>query len=205
MEVAYWSRSRLLSEGNLSVSQDHGQPPERGLVDDVWHKQVPLKVSLFAWRLFQNRLPTKDNLLCRQVLHLDNIACVGGCGSLETAGHLLLGCDFFCRVWTQVLQWLGLSYVAPVGCRDHFLQFGHMAGLPHFSYSFLQVVWLACVWTIWKERNNHIFTHKATSINNIADWVKLLSFQWLKAKLHVFAFRYHEWWQHPMSCMGIFM
>jgi len=71
------------------------EPLERGLVDDVWLKQVPLKVSLFVWRLFRNRLPTKDNLLRRHVLHLDNITCVGGCGSLENAEHLLLGCDFF--------------------------------------------------------------------------------------------------------------
>jgi len=78
-----------------SFSRPWMTPPERGLVDDVWHKQVPLKVLLFAWKLFQNRLPTKDNLLRRQVLHSNNIACVGGCGSPETAEHLLLGCDFF--------------------------------------------------------------------------------------------------------------
>jgi len=36
------------------------EPPARGLFDDVWHKHVPLKVSLFAWRLLCNRLPTQD-------------------------------------------------------------------------------------------------------------------------------------------------
>ncbi|MCI64593.1 cysteine-rich receptor-like protein kinase, partial [Trifolium medium] len=25
----------------------------------IWHKQVPLKVSIFAWRLLRDRLPTK--------------------------------------------------------------------------------------------------------------------------------------------------
>ena len=29
----------------------------------AWLKQVPLKVSVFVWRLLRNRLPTKDNLL----------------------------------------------------------------------------------------------------------------------------------------------
>ena len=28
----------------------------------IWHKDVPLKVVLFAWRLFRDHLPTKDNL-----------------------------------------------------------------------------------------------------------------------------------------------
>ena len=31
-------------------------------IASLWHKDVPLKVVLFAWRLFQDRLPTKDNL-----------------------------------------------------------------------------------------------------------------------------------------------
>lgn len=180
-------------------------PPERGSAVEVWHKQAPLKVSLFAWRLFRNRLPTKDNLLLRHVLHSDNIACVGGCGSSETAEHLFIGCAFFGRVWTLVLQWLGLSFVAPVGCRDHYLQFGHMAGLPLYSHSFSQIVWLACVWTIWKERNNRIFNQNPISVITIADQVKLLSFKWLKAKLHLFAFSYHDWLQHPLSCTGILL
>lgn len=34
----------------------------------VWHKQVPLKVSILAWRLLPDRLPTKINLLRRGVL-----------------------------------------------------------------------------------------------------------------------------------------
>jgi len=44
------------------------EPVDRGLIDDVWHKQVPLKVSVFVWRLFRNRLPTKDNLVRQRVL-----------------------------------------------------------------------------------------------------------------------------------------
>jgi len=47
------------------------EPPARGLFDNVWHKHVPLKVSLFAWRLLRNRLPTKDNLVRRRVLQHD--------------------------------------------------------------------------------------------------------------------------------------
>jgi len=54
------------------------EPPARGLFDDLWHKHVPLKVSLFAWRLLHNRLPTHDNLVRRRVLHHDANQCVGG-------------------------------------------------------------------------------------------------------------------------------
>ena len=47
-------------------------PVEIGLYDAAWLKQVPLKVSVFVWRLLHNRLPTKDNLLRRGAVHHDD-------------------------------------------------------------------------------------------------------------------------------------
>lgn len=37
--------------------------------DLLWRKDIPLKVFIFAWRLFWNRLPTNVNLFCRGVIH----------------------------------------------------------------------------------------------------------------------------------------
>jgi len=36
--------------------------------DLVCHKQVPLKVSIVAWRLLKDRLPTRMNLLRHDIL-----------------------------------------------------------------------------------------------------------------------------------------
>jgi len=36
----------------------------------VWHKQVPLKVSIVAWRLLKDRLPTKENLVSHKQVPL---------------------------------------------------------------------------------------------------------------------------------------
>ena len=58
-------------------------------VSSQWHKDVPLKVVLFAWRLFCDRLPTKDNLYHRHVIDIDAQLCIGGCGEVETSSHLL--------------------------------------------------------------------------------------------------------------------
>jgi len=64
-------------------------------VSSLWHKDVPLKVVLFAWRLFRDRLPTKDNLFRRGVLDHNSMECVAGYGSIESSAHLLLHCNFF--------------------------------------------------------------------------------------------------------------
>jgi len=41
----------------ILTSQAHHIGDDRG--DLVWHKHVPLKVSILAWRLLRDRLPTK--------------------------------------------------------------------------------------------------------------------------------------------------
>lgn len=48
------------------------------VVSSLWHKDVPLKIVLFAWRLFKDRLPTKDNLLRRVVNYHYSKVCVAG-------------------------------------------------------------------------------------------------------------------------------
>lgn len=65
----------------------------------VWHKNVPLKVLVFAWRLHQNRLLTKDNLARRNVIAADAGLCLAGCGDMESANHLLLTCNVFGNIW----------------------------------------------------------------------------------------------------------
>jgi len=67
---------------------------EHSIYAAAWLKQVPLKVSVFVWRLFRNILPTKDNLLRQRVLQHDDTRCVGGCGLMESADHLALYCEF---------------------------------------------------------------------------------------------------------------
>ena len=47
----------------------------------VWHKHVPLKVSIFAWRLVKNRLPTRANLVYRDILS----NAVAGCNYVGAA------------------------------------------------------------------------------------------------------------------------
>lgn len=102
--IILFCRIIFLTGGGGSLIPLMDAPPERGLFDVFWHKRAPLKVSVFTWRLFRNRLPTKDNLARQRVIHQDDILCVGGCGSFETVAHLLFGCLTFSSVWPLVYQ-----------------------------------------------------------------------------------------------------
>jgi len=169
---------------------------------DVWHKLVPTKVSLFSWRLLQDRIPTRSNLVRWHVLQPNDNFCVGGCGLTETTDHLFLGCGFFERVWFLVYHWLGVSFVSLGYIKDHYSQFIQLAGLPRSTHFYLKVIWLACVWAIWKERNNRVFTDTVIDPLHIVKKVKLNSFLWISSNYVPIAFGFHDWWRHPLLCMG---
>ena len=65
------------------------------VIDTIWHKNAPLKVSICVWRLLRNRWPTKDNLVLRGIIPSDSQFCVSGCGNNETTYHLLIHCPTF--------------------------------------------------------------------------------------------------------------
>jgi len=89
-----------------------GDLVDRSQVIDVWHKHVPSKVSLLVWQMFRNRLPTKDNLTYRGILHANDSTCGDGCDTIENVAHLFLQCKFSSELWSHVFNWLGISFVS---------------------------------------------------------------------------------------------
>jgi len=167
----------------------------------VWHHHVPLKVSILAWRLLRNRLPTRQNLVHRGILPDIGDGCLLGCGSVETAHHLFISCDFYGSLWSQVRSWLGVSGPDPIILSDHFLQFTHSAGGMRARCSFMQLVWLLCVWIIWNDRNQRLFNNIGSSIDQLLEKVKWHSLWWLKACNVVFGFGSDLWWSRPLVCL----
>jgi hypothetical protein len=171
--------------------------------DLVWHKQVPLKVSILAWRLLRDRLPTKSNLVARGIISLEGCFCVSGCGGIESAQHLFLSCSTFGSLWALVRSWIGFSTAEAHSIPDHFVQFTYSAGGPRARRSILQIIWLSCVWVVWTERNHRLFRSAASTVTHMLDKVKMFSFRWLKATNVTLASNYHTWWSNPLLCLGI--
>lgn len=144
-------------------------------VDLIWHHQVPLKVSIFAWRLMRDRLSTRSNLASRGILQLDTALCVTGCGSIETSDHLFLSCPFFVELWEQLRLWIGCVGVDSNIISNHFVQFTCLSGFAKARRSFLQLIWLLTTWVIWSERNNRLFKNVVTEAPRLLDKIKLLS------------------------------
>ena len=123
----------LTNQENLQVLQN---------IELIWHKQVPLKVSNFAWRLLHDRLPTKSNLMSWGVIDTEACQCVSGCGQVEDARQLFLLCPCFGSLWPLVRSWIGFDGI------DHFIQFTNYTGGSKSRRSFLQLIWLLTVWVL---------------------------------------------------------
>jgi len=48
-----------------------------------------------------------------------------------------------------------------------------------------------------------IFNGKECLTTQVVDKIKLLSYQWLKAKIVDCPFNYHGWWLSPLAMLGI--
>nr|GEW30494.1 RNA-directed DNA polymerase, eukaryota, reverse transcriptase zinc-binding domain protein [Tanacetum cinerariifolium] len=60
-------------------------------VPNRWIKSIPIKVNVFAWKLFVDRFPTRSNLARRNVL-IPSLACLLCDHALEDSSHLFFGC-----------------------------------------------------------------------------------------------------------------
>ncbi|GAU40603.1 hypothetical protein TSUD_28090 [Trifolium subterraneum] len=127
-------------QGAYQLLISHPIEPLDVASDLIWHKQVPLKVSILAWRLLRDRLPTKSNLAIRGIITPEAQSCVTGCGEMETAHHLFISCSIFGSLWSSVRSWIGLSSVDPHDLTDHFLQFTYSSGSLSVRRSFLQLI-----------------------------------------------------------------
>ncbi|GAU37007.1 hypothetical protein TSUD_150430 [Trifolium subterraneum] len=107
--------------GAYQLLTDQDMTPLDVAASLIWHTQVPLKVFIFAWRLFRDRLPTKANMITRDILPVEDHLCVSGCGAVESAQHVFLSYSTFGSLWSLVNSWIGSSLVTAQTLSDHFV------------------------------------------------------------------------------------
>ncbi|GAU33009.1 hypothetical protein TSUD_358760 [Trifolium subterraneum] len=150
--------------------------PMEDFASFLWMKSVPLKVNIFIWRLFLNRLPTKDNLLRRGVIEVHMVLCSTNCGKSEDVVHLFLQCDVYSQVWQLVLNWLGFSTALHVSLSGHADQFCGLGGNSKTSRTLFTIIWVSVLFVIWKDRNDRIFQMGNDSGVTLLERIKLQTY-----------------------------
>jgi len=166
----------------------------------MWHKAVPLKVNIFVWRLFLNRLATKDNLRTRHVLDVSQVPCAASCGAVEDRDHLFFKCDHYGCLWLLISHWLGIDTVLHGNLYAHSYQFCALGGFSKNSRTTFSIIWISTLFVIWKDRNDRIFDNNFVQLTGLLEKVKLQTYWWLKANYMTFDFNYPFWRQNPLCC-----
>ena len=92
----------------------------------------PPRAATFTWRLLKDRLPTKGNLLRRNVIIQDDGCPL--CGQVqEEVGHLFFNCKRTMPLWWESMTWIQAVGPLPVSPASHLAQFceGFGANINH--------------------------------------------------------------------------
>jgi len=156
----------------------------------LWKLKVPNKILAFAWRLLRDRLPTRANLRRRQI-ELEDTTCRLCRGVEETAGHLFFNCSEVLPVRWESLSWVSIVGVFPLNPKQHFLQ--HVLGMSDgLQANRWKWWWMALTWTIWRHRNNIIFSHDTFNANKVLDDAIFILWTWLRNLETDFVTHYHN-------------
>ena len=145
VKSAYSIATRLTNRVDQGASLD--QSHTCWFWKKIWDLPLPHKVCHFAWWACRDILPTKVNLMCRNVVH-DQVC--EGCGlEAETTGHLFWMCPRAREVWSC------LKIVVPAS-QDRGLSFHDLlwSVLAEERQDVEMVAKVVCIaWGMWHNRN----------------------------------------------------
>lgn len=112
----------------------------------LWKADLPLKIKIFMWQMFCDRLPTPDNVSKRN-RPTDGSCAV--CGSGENANHVFFGCALARFSWSAVRDTFKQNW-NPLSSDDLLDLLTAQKG------AYARIVWKcvgALLWSLWTVRN----------------------------------------------------
>ena len=86
----------------------------------IWNKSIPLKVGVFLWRLFLDKLSSRINLLKWNIIQESvDILCPWCRDSQETTAHVLFSCKMIEPIWKKLYKGEGYLIVLPQDPSQH--------------------------------------------------------------------------------------
>lgn len=124
-------------------------------------------MCLLFWQVCNNKLASKHNLLLRGVVFSDNGSCQMCLGEVETTEHIFLHCPISWKLWNEMMQTEGLSWVMPSSLSTLAREWNSLAIAS--DKQIWSLIPYALVWSIWMERNQVIFKGKSFSSLDVWD------------------------------------
>lgn len=183
------------------VREDLWSVEEKGVFAKLWKSPAPSKVVAFSWKLLYDRIPTRVNLLVRNVLPTDASHLCTLCGRGEESSiHPFLHCEVAGRVWRDMMGWWESFIVIPPnlfilwecwcgGERKKSIRRG------------LRLIWHATIWVLWKARNDKIFNNRNLVVDIVED-IKVVTWWWSLEIMAMSPCMFYEWCWNPRDCLS---
>ncbi|GKE41323.1 RNA-directed DNA polymerase, eukaryota [Tanacetum coccineum] len=176
----------------------------RNLLDDVflpkapiatrWIKYVPIKLNVFAWKVHLNRLPTRVNLQHRGVLVSDP-SCPICHSEDEDLAHLFFRCSLVTDIVRLVCRWWNIAW-ASIDSYSNWLHWFNAIRLSPKVKDLLEGVFYITWWSIWRFRNQVLFSSLVPRKDVLFDDIVSRSFTWCRSRCKS-NFSWVSWLQHP--------
>ncbi|XP_058765916.1 uncharacterized protein LOC131639438 [Vicia villosa] len=149
------------------------------LVAIIWKMEVPSKIRIFGWRLFVNRLPTKDLLKIRGIpFPLNSLSCSFCEAELESRNHSFFNCKVVDLIWKDIALWIGKPVGKEEDCLANFLDWYSFCKVNKVRKGKWGLFWMATTWSIWLIRNGICFRNDGWSVDDTVWNVKFLVWKW---------------------------
>ncbi|XP_058784217.1 uncharacterized protein LOC131658988 [Vicia villosa] len=164
----------------------------------IWKMTIPLKIKIFAWRLFISRLPLKDMLVRRgMAANIIDLNCPFCDGQEETLTHLFFLCQASKNVWEKVFSWIGVSSVFSL---EEFMGLDDIQVKVRNSVTRnkVNIIWMATIWSFWLMRNGIVFDNVPFSFESVFNSVMFLSWRWSECSLLLPRSSFYDWYKLPI-------
>ena len=145
-----------------------------------WIRWIPGKANILLWRLLNNRLPTKDNLITRGV-SMASTDCPLCVMCMETLDHLMTSCSTSRVVNAYLLSWVDWWPSGASGVQDLWRQICSIGGDP-VNKKVRKVIGAAFYWNLWTQRNTWLFTSSIKKEKEFFRDIQFLAFNWIRCR-----------------------
>lgn len=153
---------------------------------------APPNAQFLYWLAWKGRVKTTDLLQRFRVLSysMENL-CPFCKSQAESMEHIFLLCPEVWKVWSNLLQLWGFSWVTPASV-EGVLQWWLGTIFKKTMLKVWRLVPVAMLWSVWRLRNDCIFNGCQYILDELCERVKVRVGMWVKSNLNGVPYSVHD-------------
>nr|GEX51958.1 retrotransposon protein, putative, Ty1-copia subclass [Tanacetum cinerariifolium] len=168
-----------------------------GLSTTRWNRCIPIKVNIFMWRLKLDKLPTLANLV-QKGIDINSLLCLICDNYVENVDHLFFSCEMARDLWRLLARWCELDFPGVSSIMDWYSWLDDCKMTKSARY-ILDGVAATLMWSIWKFRNDFIFSDCKPKKATLRDSIVSQSFLWISSRNPKLRLSWLGWLRNPID------